>query len=174
MLDIPCGRGELIATLRSFFPQADIRGCDLRKPEGLSSASFCVADASSPFTVFSDIKFDYIFSVMEFENTLQFCERCRAHLRKGGQFIVTNDNIVSMRDRIEYFLLGKFRPFKLFVTQAAGTWKVIPIQNLVRILKDAGFRIRRIIYLSVTPSDWLTLPFARRRISEKRCLILPA
>ncbi|MDP2818892.1 MAG: class I SAM-dependent methyltransferase [Polaromonas sp.] len=163
MLDIPCGQGELISSLRRFFPGADLRGCDLKKPESLASGNFASVDASRPFTVFSGHKFDYIFSVsgvMEFDNTLQFFESCHQHLRDGGHFVVTNDNIVSMRDRISYFCLGKVRQYHLFVTLGQGGWKVIPIHNMLRILQDAGFRIREVRYVSLLPKDWLMLPFA--------------
>ncbi|MDP3653304.1 MAG: class I SAM-dependent methyltransferase [Rhodoferax sp.] len=163
MLDIPCGSGELISSLRRFFPGADVRGCDLKKPEALASGEFSSVDASRPFTVFPGNKFDYIFSVsgvMEFDNTLQFFESCHTHLRDGGQFVVTNDNVVAIRDRISYFCLGKVRQYHLFVTLRQGSWKVIPIHNMLRILQDAGFRIREVRYVSLLPKDWLMLPLA--------------
>ena len=163
MLDIPCGQGELISTLRSFFPGADVRGCDLRKPDVLDPNKFALADASTPFTVFPDKKFDYIFSVsgvMEFHNTLQYFERCHHHLHDGGHIIVTNDNIGTISDRLLYLFLGKFKQYSLFVMQDYSSWKVIPIHNLTRTLQDAGFRIQKIRYVSIKPKDWLMLPIA--------------
>lgn len=163
MLDIPCGKGDLISSLRRFFPGADLRGCDLMKPESLDSDEFASVDASRPFTVFSGNKFDYIFSVsgvMEFDNTLQFFESCHKHLRDDGHFVVTNDNVVAIRDRISYFCLGKMRQYHLFVTVGQGSWKVIPIHNMLRILQEAGFRIREVRYVSLLPKDWLMLPVA--------------
>lgn len=163
MLDIPCGQGALISSLRRFFIGADVRGCDLLKPEALDADDFSSVDASRPFTVFSGKKFDYIFSisgVMEFDNTLQFFESCHNHLRDGGHFIVTNDNVVAMRDRISYFWLGKLRQYHLFITLGQGSWKVIPIHNMLRILRDAGFEIREVRYVSLLPKDWLMLPLA--------------
>lgn len=76
------------------------------------------------------------------------------------QFIVTNDNILAMRDRIAYFWLRKVRPYQLFLSQGDPTWKVIPIHNMVRILQDAEFRVREVKYVSVKPKDWLLLPLA--------------
>jgi 2-polyprenyl-3-methyl-5-hydroxy-6-metoxy-1,4-benzoquinol methylase len=163
MLDIPCGNGELISSLRRFFPAANVRGCDLEKPAMLTTDDFAFVDASRTFVVFPDRKFDYVFSVsgvMEFDNTLQFFENCYHHLREGGQFIVTNDNLVTIRDRLSYFWLGKARQFQLFVNQGQETWKLIPIHNLIRILRDAGFTIRKLDYVSVRPKDWLLLPLA--------------
>lgn len=163
MLDIPCGKGELIWTLRRFFPGADLRGCDLKKPDTLTSGEFAPVDASRPFSVFPGSKFDYIFSVsgvMEFDNTLQFFESCHKHLRDDGYFVVTNDNIVAIRDRISYFCLGKVRQYHLFVTLGQGSWKVIPIHNMLRILEETGFQIREVQYVSLLPKDWLMLPLA--------------
>lgn len=163
MLDIPCGNGDLISSLRLFFPKADVRGCDLEKPAMLTVDEFAFVDANRSFTVFPDRKFDYVFSVsgvMEFDNTGQFFESCYNHLREGGQFIVTNDNLVTVHDRIAYFWLGKARQFQIFVTQGQVTWKLIPVHNLLRILRDAGFKVRRLDYVSIEPKDWLLLPVA--------------
>ncbi len=163
MLDIPCGRAELISSLRRFFPKANVRGADLSKPEELTSEDFSQVDASRPFSVFPDMKFDYLLSVsgvMEFDNTLQFFESCHGRLRKGGKFIVTNDNIVSIRDRLAFCWLGTFRQFTLFVTKGQPTWKVIPISNMIRILGDAGFHIREVRYVSMKTKDWMMLPLA--------------
>lgn len=163
MLDIPCGKGDLISSLRLFFPKAEVYGCDLEKPPVLTHTDFAFVDANRSFTVFNDRKFDYVFSVsgvMEFDNTLQFFESCYNQLQDGGQFVVTNDNVVAMRDRISYFWLGKTRQFQLFVNQNQVTWKVIPIHNMLRIIQDAGFKIRKLEYVSIKYRDWLLLPLA--------------
>jgi 2-polyprenyl-3-methyl-5-hydroxy-6-metoxy-1,4-benzoquinol methylase len=163
ILDIPCGTGSLISSLRRFFPKAVLRGGDLKKAPTLSGAEFETVDASRPFTVFGGGPFDCVISVsgvMEFDNTLQFFETCLGHLRPGGLFIVTNDNIASMRDRLLYLLLGKTGRFPLYATRDQPTWKAIPIQNLVRILQDAGFEIREIRHVISGPKDWLLLPLA--------------
>lgn len=163
ILDIPCGNADLMWSLRRFFPGADVRGCDLAKPPTLDDSDFSEVDASRPFHVFPEGRFDRILSVsgvMEFDNTLQFFETCHAHLNETGHLVVTNDNVVAMRDRIMYFLLGKTRRFQMFVDIDAPTWKVIPLYNLMRILTMAGFRIRRLQYVSAGWKDWLLLPLA--------------
>lgn len=163
MLDIPCGEGSLISSLRLFFPKAPLRGCDLRKPNILAPEDFCLVDASRPFTVFPETPFDCIFSVsgvMEFDNTLQFFTQCRNHLKDNGVFIVTNDNVAGIRDRISYFLFGKPKQYSLFVTQEQPTWKIIPLSNMLRILQDAGFRIRGVHYVPLRWKDWLAVPLA--------------
>ena len=163
ILDIPCGNADLMWSLRSFFPGADVRGCDLTKPSTLHDDDFSSVDASRPFHVFPERKFDRIVSVsgvMEFDNTLQFFETCHAHLKENGHLVVTNDNVVAMRDRISYLLLGKTRRFQMFVDIEAPTWKLIPLYNLLRVLDMAGFRLRRLEYVSSGWKDWLLLPLA--------------
>lgn len=163
MLDIPCGAGSFLSSLRRFFPKALLRGCDLHKPIHVTEKNFSQIDANHPFTVFPDTPFDFIFSisgVMEFDNTLQFFTQCHNHLRDGGVFVVTNDNVTGVRDRLSYFWYGKPKRYSLYVAQDQPTWKVIPLSNMVRILQDAGFRIQEIRYVSLRWKDWLLLPLA--------------
>lgn len=163
MLDIPCGEGSFISSLRLFFSKARLYGSDLQKPRILEESAFYQVDANHPFTVFPGTTFDCIFSisgVMEFDNTLQFFSQCRHHLKDGGLFIVTNDNMGGIRDRLSYFWFGKPKQYSLFVTQNQPTWKIIPLSNMLRILQDAGFRIQVIRYVSLRWKDWLALPLA--------------
>lgn len=161
ILDVPCGNGELVGVLRHFFPAARVQGGDLSLAPGAPEGC-CVVDASRPFSVPGE-KFDVICCVsgiMEFDNTLQFFESCRRHLAPNGLFIVTNDNVVSVRDRLAYLALGKTRRFELFGAPDQPTWKLVPLQNLLRILHDAGFAVRAIRYVSIRLKDWAMLPLA--------------
>lgn len=163
ILDIPCGHGTLIATLREFFPGAFVKGADLKVPEQLSGDDFMAVDANRPFQVFDGKKFDVVLSisgVMEFDNTLQFFENCRAHLKDDGLFLVSNDNVISIRDRLSYLWLGKVRQYNMFAASGQATWKVISIYNMVRILLDAGFTVKEIRYVSMRPKDYMMLPLA--------------
>ena len=163
VLDIPCGQGEFLATLQTFFPKATARGCDLAAPTGSDAAHFAAVDASRSFTVFGGQSFDYVISisgVMEFDNTLQFLESCANHLQDAGTFIVTNDNLLTLRDRVEYLLFGKFRQYSAFMVANEPTWKILPLQNLLRTLHDAGFSVVDLSYVSMKTKDWLWLPLA--------------
>jgi SAM-dependent methyltransferase len=163
ILDMPCGAGVLLKVCRDFFPQADVKGADYRLPEGFPGNEVAWVDASKSFRVFPEMRFDAITSVsgvMEFDNTRQFFESCRAHLKEGGLLVVTNDNVITVRDRLAYLFFARTRQFKLLVTPGEPTWKVILVQNLVRILEDAGFEIRAIRYVSLRAKDWLQLPLA--------------
>ncbi len=163
VLDIPCGQGEFLTALQSFFPKADARACDLTVPVGSDAARFAAVDASRSFKVFGGQTFDYVISisgVMEFDNTLQFFESCANHLQDGGTFIVTNDSLLTLRDRVEYLLFGKFRQYSAFMVANEPTWKILPVQNLLRALHDAGFTVVDLSYVSMKTKDWLWLPLA--------------
>jgi 2-polyprenyl-3-methyl-5-hydroxy-6-metoxy-1,4-benzoquinol methylase len=161
LLDLPCGRGEFVDAVRRFFPHATVRGGDVRPPVG--RPDLAEVDLRRPFTLFAPAKFDVITSisgVMEFDNTLQFLETCRRHLKDDGWLVVSNDNIATVRDRWSFLFLGKVRRFNLLVGPDDPTWKLVPIQNLVRILHEAGFAVVTIRYLSVKPKDWVWTPVA--------------
>jgi SAM-dependent methyltransferase len=162
MLDVPCGDGALVMTLKRFFPKAEVEGADLTVPGGGERAWFHAVDASRAFQL-PGRRRDVICcvsGVMEFDNTRQFFESCRRHLADDGVFIVTNDNVVAVRDRLAYLALGKTRRFERFPAPGRPTWKSIPLQNLLRILHDAGFAVRSIRYAGAKPKDWLMLPLA--------------
>ena len=160
MFDLPCGDGTLVRTLRRFFPGAEVQGGDLTEPQGEDTSWFQRVDASRPFDLTGRKRgvICCVSGVMEFDNTLQFFESCRRHLAADGLFIVTNDNLVTVRDRLAFLACGKTRRFELFGTPDRPTWKSIPLQNLVRILHDAGFAVRSIRYVGAKPKDWLMLP----------------
>ena len=161
MLDIPCGEGEFLSSLRHFFPNAHLHGSDQQAPRNIEQSDFAQVDANHPFTIFPGTTFDFIFSisgVMEFDNTLQFFRQCHNHLKDDGMFIVTNDNVAGIRDRLSYFWFGKPKQYSLLVDQAQPTWKVIPISNMIRILQDAGFHIQEVRYVSMRWKDWFALP----------------
>jgi 2-polyprenyl-3-methyl-5-hydroxy-6-metoxy-1,4-benzoquinol methylase len=164
ILDIPCGEGTLLRSLRRFFPKACLRGADLQAPSQLTPEEYAPVDASRLFSIFPERRFDLAISVsgvLEFENTLQFFQSLRKHLKADGALIVTNDNMVSVRDRLEYLLVGKVRhPYDIFVSRDQVSWKVVPIHNLVRVLEDAGFTVKEIRYVPVRSKDWLLLPLA--------------
>jgi 2-polyprenyl-3-methyl-5-hydroxy-6-metoxy-1,4-benzoquinol methylase len=163
ILDMPCGHGVLLKVLREFFPSAVIKGADLRPAEGFAAHEVAAVDASRPFRIFQEGKFDVITSVsgiMEFHNTRQFFETCREHLAEGGQLVVTNDNVITVRDRFAYLFFGRTRLFRLLVSPELATWKPVPMQCLGRMLHDAGFVIRSIRYVSARPKDLWLLPLA--------------
>jgi hypothetical protein len=159
LLDIPCGKTEFLTTLKQFLPQWQLSGADLFVPPHSEGHAFHQIDAANGFSIEGQPLFDCITcisGVMEFDNTLQFFKDCNRHLHAHGTLIVSNDNHLSVYDRLSYLLLGSFRrPYRIFVAPGQTTWKVIPINNLCRILSDSGFEVTNVHYMSTSPKDLL-------------------
>jgi len=162
VLDIPCGKGEFLDTLKRVIPNAETTGADLNLPPNFDH-TFLPIDASRPFAADFHQNFTAITcisGVMEFDNTLSFFEQIREVLADDGEFVVTNDNLLSVRDRLLYLLFGRFRQYRHAVKSGTPTWKILPLQNLVRILADAGFDTCKITYVPPKSAEWLWLPLA--------------
>lgn len=160
VLDVPCGSGVFLDSLKDFFPDIETFGIDIDPPER-SAHKLLKADLSSRDQITIENKFNVVTSisgVMEFDNTLNFLKQLRDHIAEDGLLIVTNDNLLSVRDRVLYLLTGRFRQYPMFVADNAPTWKILPLQNLLRILIDAGFELMEIRYVRVKPTEWLWLP----------------
>jgi hypothetical protein len=163
LLDIPCGEGEFLDTVKRFFPNTETHGADIKEPPAGFEHGFTKIDGGHFAPSATGPKFDVvtcISGVMEFDNTLAFFEAVREQIKSEGELIVTNDNLVSARDRLLYLLFGRQRQYKLAIPFDAPTWKIVPLQNLLRILHDAGFEIVNIRYVPPKTSDWLWLPLA--------------
>jgi SAM-dependent methyltransferase len=163
VLDVPCGRGEFLDVLKTFFPASKTFGADVNPPTNVSEHQFLQADLTKEFEVSSGLRFRLvtcISGVMEFDNTLGFFREVRKQIDDQGLFIVTNDNLVSVRDRILYFFAGRFRQYPLYIGHDHPTWKILTLQNLLRILRDADFSACEIRYVPPKWSEWLWLPIA--------------
>lgn len=163
VLDVPCGDAAFLNAVKDFFPEVEAFGADIKPPDNNSSHRFFEIDARQPFVIETDKEFQLITSisgVTEFDNTQQFFEQLKPHLNAGGLLIVTNDNIFSVRNRVLFLLFGRFRQTHLFMANDEPTWKIIPLQNLTRILSEAGFKVDEVRYVPAKLSEWLWLPVA--------------
>lgn len=163
LLDVPCGNGEFLDAVRLFVPAVKTYGIDIAVPRPEFDHDFMQADLSRLSSLDLTTKFDLatcISGVMEFDNTLAFFEQIRELIGQGGEFIVTNDNLLSIRDRITYLLFGRFWQYRFSYAAGETTWKVLTVTNLVRILSDAGFKVEEIKYATPKWTEWLWLPLA--------------
>ncbi|MDQ4122696.1 MAG: class I SAM-dependent methyltransferase [Acidobacteriota bacterium] len=162
-LDIPCGDGDFLRTVKDFFPNAEAVGVDVMLPRHSLGAEFVQANASSKLPFAKNQEFDLITSVsgvMEFDNTLYFFEQLKELLKPDGTLVVTNDNLLTIQDRFLYLLFGRTRQYRTLIAFDKPSWKIISIQNLRRILWEAGFEIEKIEYVPVISKEWLWLPLA--------------
>lgn len=161
--DAPCGEGDFLQTVKDFFPQAKTVGADVNFPSESFSHEFLPINAQKSLPLRLENKariITCISGVMEFDNTTLFFERLRENLDEKGLFIVTNDNLLAVRDRILYLLFGRFRQYKLFIGDDQPTWKTLSLHNLLRILHESGFEQIEIRYVPVKTAERLWLPFA--------------
>jgi len=156
LLDIPCGNGEFLDATHDCFPDWILTGADLDQPKESFSHSFIELDGAQPKTL--EGQFDVvtcISGVMEFDNTLSFFKAIRRIISDDGDLIVTNDNLLTAKDRLLYLLSGRFTQYPFRSVSGIPTWKILPAQNLIRILGDAGFTVNTIEYVPVLSGDWL-------------------
>ena len=163
LLDVPCGNGEFLDAVNLFVPAVKTYGIDIATAKPEFAHDFIQANLSTLSSLDLTTKFDLvtcISGVMEFDNTLAFFERIRELICQDGEFIVTNDNLLSIRDRITYLLFGRFWQYRFSSASGETTWKILTITNLVRILSDAGFEVEEIKYVSPKWIEWFWLPLA--------------
>lgn len=162
-LDVPCGAGSFLNAVKDFFPKAKRTGGDINTPPADFSHEFLQINAQSENALDAAKKYKIITcisGVMEFDNTLAFFDRLKRNLDENGTFIVTNDNLVSVRDRVLYLLFGRFRQYKLLIPHNRPTWKVLSLQNLLRIADEAGFEAIDIKYVAPKSAELVWLPLA--------------
>jgi SAM-dependent methyltransferase len=162
-LDVPCGSGEFLAAVRELFPSSKTTGADIRRPSGVFPHQFLQADMAGEIPIDANEKFDVvtcISGVMEFDNTLNFFARLRRSIDEKGVLFVTNDNLLTARDRVLYLLFGRVGHYRLFIGSKEPSWKTLSLHNLLRILHDARFEASEIRYVPVRNANWLWLPIA--------------
>lgn len=163
LLDIPCGNGEFLQAVKDFSPSTHLTGADINPPQKSFDGEFIQLNAQNLMSFPIDKKFQAITcisGVMEFDNTLNFFKRLRTQIETEGVLIVTNDNLLTVRDRLLYFLFGRTRQYPAFIGFSQPTWKILTTQNLRRILWEAGFRIEEIRFVPISFKEWLWLPLA--------------
>jgi hypothetical protein len=159
-LDLPCGEGSFLQAVKDFFPNVKTVGGDVHSPPTVFPHQFWQIDAQRNFSLETGQKFKVITcisGVMEFDNTLSFFEELKKNLVADGLLIVTNDNLLSVRDRFLYLFFGRFRQYRLSIPETKPTWKIIPLQNLLRILTEGGFETTEIKYVAPKKAEWIWL-----------------
>ena len=165
VLDVPCGAGEFLGLLRRYWPGATLTGGDLR-PDAptVPGVAYQSVDLSQPFDLRAGgAEFDLITcisGVMSFGNTQAFVASCARQLRPGGQFVVTNDNVGTVRDRFSYLFTGRVRRFKLLFETTESISQLVQPQELHRLLEAHGLPVREVFYTSFYLEDLLFFPLA--------------
>ncbi|MEO8167946.1 MAG: class I SAM-dependent methyltransferase [bacterium] len=163
VLDIPCGEGEWAHFLKSRFPHLRILGVDKFAKVKFDDFEFHQMDIHDFFQTVKPANVDLISSisgVMCFDGIESLFAHFRSSLTTGGHLVVTNDNIMTVRDRLSFLFFGYFRRFRLLFSPSEGNWNVVLPQALVMFLQRNGFQIEAIKYTSIYFEDYLLLPVA--------------
>lgn len=162
-LDLPCGGQEFASYIRQLFPQANITGIDIVPGTAKPGLQRLQMDISQPFTLPHGEQYDLITSisgVMVFSNTKLFVDNCISRLKRGGTFIVTNDNSATLKDKLTFLLFGNLRMFPAVYADNAWVTENVSIQEMVRLLRTNGLLIKDIVYTSSNIRDYLIWPLA--------------
>lgn len=163
VLDVPCGNAEFLIYLKQLFPNANLTGGDINITINAKDINLIQMDLTEDFPLPINNQFDIVTSIsgiMMFSNTLRFIKNCSAKLKKDGVFIITNDNQATIKDRLSYMFLGRYRIFNLLFEDDQPMTENVPVNELVRLLRTNGIEIEDIAYTSVYKKDLIYLPLA--------------
>ncbi len=163
LIDAPCGSGEFAHFLGENFSGLKVIGVDLftdpknKKFEFQKAGAHEVISRQAPESV--DIV-TCISGVMCFDGVPQLIAAAYKALKANGVLVITNDNIMSVRDRLNFLFFGHFKRFKLLYAKNEGNWNVVLPQALVSQLQSHGFRKWQMKYTAIYNEDFFFLPLA--------------
>lgn len=162
-LDLPSGDMEFAGYVKAIFPNAEVTAVDIMPKLPKQGINFLQMDISRPLTIPEGEQFDLVTSVsgiMMFSNTKLFIENVISRLKKGGTFVVTNDNSATLKDKLTYLLYGSTRMFPPVFNDKEWVTENVPVQELVRLLRTNGMVIKDIVYTSDNSKDFFIKPLA--------------
>jgi len=163
ILDIPCGEGGFACHLKEHFPNLRVIGVDRYVEPKIGNIEFHKLAAQEFFAQQSSLRTDVITcisGVVCFDGLETLFASFHRSLRDGGLLILTNDNVMTVRDRLTFLFFGHVRRFRLLYTQHEGNWNLVLPQALWMWLQRSGFRGIRVQYTSIHAKDYLFLPVA--------------
>ena len=163
-LDLPCGEGQLAKALTQVFPSAQITAVDLfTTVSEAPRVQFCrmgVADFLVDAEAEKFHSITCVSGVMCFDGMPELFQDSYNCLKSGGLLIVTNDNVLTVRDRLSFLFFGELKRFKILYKTHEGNWNVVLPQALYMFFERSGFKNIKIQYTSFYFEDLLFLPFA--------------
>jgi ubiquinone/menaquinone biosynthesis C-methylase UbiE len=175
LIDVPCGEGEFLNFISAEFPAAQLIGVDRfssggvgpneasDSPGGKRAFSFFKQTAQSFFSEHKPTQIaaiTCISGVMCFDGIHELLQQFHQALTPGGLVVVTNDNIMTTRDRVNFLFFGHFKRFKLIYDRNEGNWNIMTPQALIMLLERAHFVDIDIKYTSTYWEDITWLPLS--------------
>jgi SAM-dependent methyltransferase len=162
-LDLPCGNLLFLSYIKHIYPYAELTGADIKQQQPRQGIQFIQMDLTREFSIPRNEQFDLITSisgVMMFSNTLSFIENCASRLKKDGTIIISNDNSMTIMDRLRTMILGRVRLFNPIYEDNESMVQNIPVMELIRLMRTNGLDIEKIQYTSMYKRDLIFLPLA--------------
>lgn len=163
MVDAPCGAGEFAQYLGGNFPSLKVIGVDLFTEASGKNFEFHKSSAHGFFRQQQPASVDIITcisGIMCFDGISELVSLFYSALKKNGILVITNDNIMSVRDRLNFLFFGHFKRFKLLYAKNEGNWNVILPQAIISQLQKNGFQKWNVRYTSIYNEDFFFLPLA--------------
>lgn len=162
-LDTPCGAGEFALFIKKEAPQLNVIGVDLFADVNDKSILFFKQSAHDYLRNQKANSLDFatcISGVMCFDGVYELINLYGRVLRSNGTLIITNDNVMTIRDRLNFLFFGHFKRFKLLYSQNEGNWNVVLPQAIFSLLKKNNFGQIKVKYTSLYAEDFLFIPLA--------------
>ncbi len=163
LLDVPCGNGEFGRFLKKSFPNLKVIGVDVLAETSEKIIRLNKMTAAEFFQTNKKEKFDAITcisGVMCFDGIYNLFESFQNSLNSNGILIVTNDNTMTVRDRLSFMFFGSFKRFKLLYANNEGNWNVLLPQAIMMLFRRNNFQNISVKYTSIYPEDFLFMPLA--------------
>lgn len=164
-LDVPCGNGAFLRSAKRLFPFSECVGADIsalaEDIEGIDR--FVTLDAARERLPADLGTFDVITSIsgiMEFGNTQFFLSGLAPLLKTEGLLIISNDNLLSIRDRWLYLLFGRTGQYRGIPAKSQPTWNPITAAALLRQIADAGYSAIDFCFVRPRRKEFLWAPLA--------------
>lgn len=163
LLDVPCGHGVFANFIKEQYPQSKVVGIDLFENPQNPKFDFHKTKAQYFLLENKNTKYDMvtcISGIMCFDGAGDFFQTIYPSLSEGGIFVVTNDNVLTVRDRIHFLIFGHLKRFRLLYSTDEGNWNVIMPQGVGMLLERAGFKNIQYKYTAIYFEDFIFLPMA--------------
>ncbi|MBY0552974.1 hypothetical protein K2P97_00500 [bacterium] len=164
IFDCPCGEGNFLRSVKFVFPEIEFEGQDLyATPVPEIDPFFFKGNATSDLkSIATDI-----YCVTTSISGLPVFDEGREHIkqlarvtRPGGYVIITNDNIMTIRDRLHFLFFGHTKRFKLFFSKNEDIWNIVCPQGIRMILEQNNLEIEEVFYVNTQLEDLCLLPIA--------------